>query len=148
MAAERRGEGNDKPDRAASMNSRRFRADPPAVAAARHFVEAALTGTDASLRERAVLMVSELATNVVRHARGEFTVEIEVRPDGTYLAVHDASSVRPTPRTPEPTDASGRGLQIVDALADEWGVDATADGKVVWCRLPPAERPASSCTRR
>jgi anti-sigma regulatory factor (Ser/Thr protein kinase) len=79
-------------------------------------------------------MVSELASNCVQHASTDFTVSIEwtdrhIRVD---VADHGAGSV--ALRDPLPTDACGRGLHIVEQLADAWGVDESIgrDGKDVW----------------
>lgn len=125
------------------MSRRRFAAAPASVAATRHFVEALLAGCDASVRERAVLLASELATNAVAHAGGDFVVEVRVESAEIFLAVRDTSAARPRRRSPGPTDPGGRGLQIVDALADEWGVDDHRDGKTVWCRLMAPRRSRS-----
>ncbi len=114
---------------------RRFPPVPASVAAARRFVDGLLSGSDPELCERAVLIVSELATNALRHVGSAFTVELDAGSASTYLAVADESPVPPRPRTPEPTETGGRGMQIVDAVADDWGVDARAAGKIVWCRL-------------
>jgi hypothetical protein len=52
------------------------------------------------------------------------------------VEVHDGNSRHPTP-SPAPADAtSGRGLHLVESLAERWGVEGTPDGKVVWFELP------------
>jgi anti-sigma regulatory factor (Ser/Thr protein kinase) len=78
------------------------------------------------------LVVTELVTNSVLHARTPLRVDLTALPDGVRVAVHDASPVRPT-RRPHHRDATtGRGLQLVEALGGRWGVDMEPDGKTVW----------------
>jgi hypothetical protein len=85
----------------------------------------------------AVLAASELATNAVLHARTAFRVAL-FRADGhVILQVTDASSTRPRTTWSYPLAASGRGLSIVAAVSQEWGVDAAAnDAKDVWASFP------------
>lgn len=81
-----------------------------------------------------VLIASELASNAVLHSRSQgadFTVACEVSAQYVWIAVEDrGGSWRP----PEP-DGCHYGLAIVAALATRWGVEATADGRVVWARV-------------
>ena len=116
--------------------ARRFPADPQSVGQARRFVVDELRhhGVD---RWPAELLVSELATNVITHAATEFEVEVHV--DGVVrVAVADDSIVPPLPRAASADALSGRGMALVAALAERWGVEARrdADGKVVWFELP------------
>jgi anti-sigma regulatory factor (Ser/Thr protein kinase) len=80
------------------------------------------------------LMVSELATNCVRHGGTPFDLVIDVRPQEVRVEVADAGPGTPTVRSPGPTDPTGRGLKIVDRLSHQWGVESgPADpGKRVW----------------
>ena len=114
---------------------RAFEPDGPSARAARHFVADTLAACRLDPAE-AVLLASELVTNVVMHARTEFVVTVAVDGDVVHLSVQDRNSrlpVRPT----TPVDAtSGRGLAMVDALARTWGVDTHEDGKTVWCEVP------------
>jgi len=82
------------------------------------------------------LVLGELATNAVLHARSVFAVRVRFDGSNLHLSVSDASPVIPTPENPEPTALSGRGLRLVAALATEWGVatDLPA-GKTVWAKL-------------
>jgi anti-sigma regulatory factor (Ser/Thr protein kinase) len=115
-----------------------FPRDPASVAAARHFVSGALDGLTAEKRQVVELMVSELATNAVVHARSSFSVEVRRRPDGSvHVEIADQGSGHPTQRHPSPLDAHGRGLLIVDAFADEWGTFECASGKSVWFSSSP-----------
>lgn len=111
------------------------------VALARMELRKALAGWGLSvLEESAVLVLSELLTNAVRHARVSPGREIETRflvvSGGLRVEVHDASSDRPERRTLDPDAVDGRGLVLVAALADEWGVGERGGlGKLVWATL-------------
>lgn len=114
------------------MPERRFAADPASVSAARAFVATQLASDDAGLVDRVLLLVSELASNSVRHAQSAFVLHVERDAGAIRVSVHDDGDGRPQVRHPAPSDPSGRGLQIVAALSDEWGVDADGPGKSVW----------------
>jgi anti-sigma regulatory factor (Ser/Thr protein kinase) len=120
------------------MASRRFRCQPEAVTAARSFVRDALVDQPLEITQAAELMASELATNCVRHARTDFELVIRSR-DQIRIEVRDTGDGRPTPLSPAPRDPSGRGLLIVEAMSDEWGVIPASDGKTVWFTLPQSE---------
>ncbi|OKJ61545.1 hypothetical protein AMK29_23340 [Streptomyces sp. CB02261] len=105
-----------------------------------------------ALVDQAVLGVTELLTNVHRHARPDkrCTVEIELLLDRLTVSVRDHDPRIPQACRPEPLDAfdelatSGRGLAIVGAVSESWGVrPCGADGKVVWFTLsaPPRAVP-------
>ena len=92
----------------------------------------------AHLEETAVLFVSELVTNAVRHAcTGGSLLVLRLEAGGTLLRieVHDADPQWPRPGIPAGLDESGFGFVIVDALASTWGVSNTAAGKAVWAEL-------------
>jgi anti-sigma regulatory factor (Ser/Thr protein kinase) len=91
----------------------------------------------AHLTESAVLLVSELVSNVVRHARTTSEMILRLETAGTCLRieVQDGGLRWPRPRTPAGLDGSGFGLVLVDTLADKWGVRHTPQGKVVWAEL-------------
>ncbi len=113
-----------------------FPADPTSVTGARHFVADSLTadGCPHATIETAKLLVSELASNAVRHARSPFEVSMSQHDHSLTISVADGSDLRPVTR--EVTDAGGRGLRLVEALANEWGVCPRRDGKAVYFRLP------------
>ena len=90
------------------------------------------------LEETAMLLVSELVTNAVRHARtGGTAVVLRLETAGSWLRieVHDADPRMPRPRTPDPLDESGFGFVLLEALADKWGVREATIGKAVWAEL-------------
>ncbi|MDT0468750.1 ATP-binding protein [Streptomyces gibsoniae] len=99
------------------------------------------------LIDRASLGVTELLTNVHLHAQPDktCTVEMELLLDRLTVSVHDHDPRLPELRAPDPTATSGRGLAMVAALADSWGVRPNGDsGKVVWFVLPaPSPAPAA-----
>ncbi|HEU5334299.1 MAG TPA: PAS domain S-box protein [Actinocrinis sp.] len=109
---------------------------PKSVAAGRHFVEHTLEGWGrGELIDTACLLVSEILTNAVRHScapiglrlhQTEREVTVEITDDNTHL---------PQRRLATADDENGRGLMLVDALADNWGTRATSTGKTVWITL-------------
>jgi anti-sigma regulatory factor (Ser/Thr protein kinase) len=120
---------------------RSFPAEVTSVAAARRFVSAELADVGTRL-ETVVLLVSELATNAVRHATSAFELSID-RTDGRVrVEVADEGAGTPTPQAHDIDAPSGRGLQIVEALADEWGITERPPGKVVWFTLGLKTLPA------
>jgi anti-sigma regulatory factor (Ser/Thr protein kinase) len=115
---------------------RSFPATPESVTQARHFVtETALAWGFAQLMEDAQLVVSELGGNAIRHAHSEFTVVISESGASIRLAVSDLSHEVPRAQRPANDSSSGRGLMLVGALAAEWGVEQSHNGKVVWAEL-------------
>jgi anti-sigma regulatory factor (Ser/Thr protein kinase) len=111
-----------------------FPCAPASVTAARRFVMGLIGAVPADVADSIGVMVSELATNAVSHAASGFTVVVDVEPDGISIAVSDRGPGHPAVRSPRPTERTGRGLRIVDAFADTWGIDAApgTDGKTVW----------------
>ena len=91
----------------------------------------------AYMEETVVLIVSELVTNAVRHARETDVVEVDLYATRTCLRIEIQDSDRhwPQPRIPGGFEESGFGFVLVDALADKWGVRETTAGKAVWAEL-------------
>ena len=87
--------------------------------------------------ETAVLLVSELVGNAIRHARDGLVLELGLETYGTWLRieVHDADPRSPEPRTSGALDESGFGFVLIEALAGKWGVRSTTAGKCVWAEL-------------
>jgi anti-sigma regulatory factor (Ser/Thr protein kinase) len=114
-----------------------FTPDAASPRHARAFVADVLrdAGVDESVVECARLLVSELVTNALLHARSSATVTVEVRHGRVRVSVADASPVLPSPQTPDPSRSTGRGLLCLDRLALRWAAEPTARGKVVWFDL-------------
>jgi anti-sigma regulatory factor (Ser/Thr protein kinase) len=126
----------------------RLPADPEAPMLARHAAAAALSSWAAERREIALLAISELVTNAVRHGSGgpwdEVALSIRRRSAATRIEVRDAGAQGGTVAsgTSRARDAdagehvrSGWGLPIVAELTDRWGVEQHDDGTTVWCEL-------------
>lgn len=112
---------------------RTFPAIPQSVHAARRFAVDALAGSSADAVEAVELMVSELATNCIRHERASFHVAVIRNGGEVRVEVTDSGSGTPTMRAPRPDEPSGRGLRIVDMLSERWGVEPERpSGKTVW----------------
>jgi anti-sigma regulatory factor (Ser/Thr protein kinase) len=95
--------------------------------------------------EAAQLMLSELVTNVLMHARTALQLEIEIRTESVRVTVEDSSADLPRP---SPSEASGGlGLMIVDALSTTWGWDRTPFGKRVWFEVEGHRMPAQRAAR-
>lgn len=91
------------------------------------------------LIDHAALGVTELLTNVHRHAQPDksCTVEIELLLDRLTVSVHDHDPRLPTVRDADSSATSGRGLAMIAAVSESWGVRPSDDsGKVVWFTLP------------
>ena len=94
-----------------------------------------------SLAESAKLLISELVTNALRHgASTEIGIRLLITTDGVVIEVDDGSPGRPYVRMADPEEESGRGLFLVDFVAENWGV--SPDGTKTWCalRAPAAMR--------
>ncbi|WP_323186046.1 MULTISPECIES: ATP-binding protein [unclassified Streptomyces] len=110
--------------------------EPASVGHARRVLTAQLSSwglhevTDASR-----LLVSELVTNALRHAHGPVRVNLRVHGAVLRCEVEDGSATGPVPRTAGIDAESGRGIELVDALAQDWGSDRTTTGKTTWFEL-------------
>lgn len=116
-----------------------FPADARSVRAARQFVLDAGWSHDEATSLRLATVVSELVTNAVLHARTPFKVKISAFDDSIRIDVSDQSPNLPMRRPYQLTEITGRGLHIVEKLADRWGVAQDGPGKTVWfelCRVP------------
>lgn len=101
-------------------------------------------GVEDDVLATAELLISELATNAVLHARGlQVTVSVQT---GRHVeaAVRDDERTLPQPRQAQPWESGGRGLALVSALADDWGTSPARTGKWVWFRVERGTRPAAT----
>lgn len=115
-------------------------ADASAASAARQLVRAVDPPTAGELEDAVVLAASELASNAARHGRPPVRLDVVVHGSGVYLGVRDDGSGRlPRRRDPSRFDEAGRGLSIVAAVADWWGVTALPDEVLVWCDVRAPE---------
>jgi len=115
-------------------------AQPEAVPAARRFVAVALAGLGSpDVVDAAELVVTELLTNALLHGAApvRLLVAIGVPGETARIEVHDGSRVLPVRTLGGVEGMTGRGLSLVDAVAADWGVDPTPDGKLVWAELTP-----------
>ncbi len=121
------------PSFAAAGRARRF--------AARHLHE---WGCD-ELADDARLLVSELVTNMVRHAPHGGYLKLMLGTDRVRISMTDHGDGDIAAHRPAPGAPGGRGLLVVEQLAVSWGVDRGPDdrGHTVWCDLPrtPQRRP-------
>jgi anti-sigma regulatory factor (Ser/Thr protein kinase) len=122
------------------------RHDPSSAALVRRAIADDLDahGVSRDAIDDVVLVVSELVGNAVLHAGPpeDHRLDVNWEIDEAAVTVHvgDGSPDRPQPRISGATEAGGRGLAIINAIAADWGVRRTAFGKEVWARI--AVRPA------
>ncbi|MGW0574984.1 ATP-binding protein [Streptomyces sp. NPDC002920] len=97
--------------------------------------------------DEAELLVTELATNVVKHV-GEgasATLILEWRGERLRVEVHDKGRAIPDLKSAKWDDERGRGLHLLATLATDWGTVVSAAGKAVWCEIPLSA--GQSCRR-
>ncbi|MFF8032523.1 MULTISPECIES: ATP-binding protein [unclassified Streptomyces] len=129
-----------------------IRPDPAEVGRARRWVRSRLAvsgiGADEPLAETLVLLVSELVTNAVVHTGCPAVLRMSLPGAGTEAAeevtvrleVADRSDRAPVPRCVDGEATGGRGLALVDGLADRWGWSSEGAGKRIWCELDRCAR--------
>lgn len=107
-----------------------FQPEPLSVRAVRQFVTKALSNLPQL--DDIVLTASELATNVIRHAHTPFTVQLELHQNMVRLEITDGSSIVPAV---EDLSESQRGLRLVTAASDNWGIEGNHNGKTIWAEF-------------
>ncbi|MGA5868403.1 ATP-binding protein [Streptomyces cinereoruber] len=117
--------------------------DPAEVGRARRWARSRLAGSgigeDEPLAETLVLLISELVTNAVVHTGCPAVLRMLFAAEGgVRVEVADASDRPPKPRHAEGDDTNGRGLELVDGLADRWGWQPEGLGKSIWCEVDRA----------
>lgn len=129
----------------------RFANDPRSARLARRFVSEALQRyeeVDFLIVESVALMVSELASNCIRHTDSEFTISVAIENDAVVIEVTDLGKGLPSLRSPNLQELSGRGLEIVSDLSDDWGVKTRPGGTTtVWFSVCLDRDPASPISR-
>lgn len=129
--------------------------DPAEVGRARRWARSRLAGSgigdDEPLADTLVLLISELVTNAVVHTGCPAVLRMLFAAEGgVRVEVADASDRPPRPRHAEGEDTNGRGLELVDGLADRWGWQPDGVGKSIWCEVdrapvaPPTAAPVAS----
>jgi anti-sigma regulatory factor (Ser/Thr protein kinase) len=117
------------------VDSRHFAPRPASAAEVRSFLRDRLSTADPRTQD-ALWLASEIATNAVLHARSPFQLTVEVGPDVLRVAISDDNPTMPVVAASDSSSTSGRGLSIIEAVADRWGVEsAAATGKTVWFEL-------------
>lgn len=110
-------------------------ADPSAPAAARRLVRSALREWRLeALLDPVQLLTSELVTNALLHARSAPRLTVARTPDGVLVTVEDGSPSGPARRRHGAQATTGRGVALLEDLADEWGWERQPGGKAVWFR--------------
>src|ERR1700722_8084737 len=122
--------------RRAHSRDRLFIATPTVLRDVRRFVRETLSGwDDEQAPGGAEIIVSELATNAVKHARSPFRVSIFRRDTSIRIAVRDASFELPEELFRDADYYGGRGVRLVASLSGAWGTDEEPDGKTVWAEI-------------
>ena len=114
-----------------------FEPDVGNVAAARRFLRTSLESfaVPEPPSEDAFLLGNELVTNAVQHARTRLEVCVSANAVRVRIEVRDSHPAPARPRSAGTAEPSGRGLAMIDLVAERWGVDETATGKAVWAEL-------------
>jgi anti-sigma regulatory factor (Ser/Thr protein kinase) len=114
-----------------------LRAEPEQVAEARRLVSDYLRDRGEEDGEVAVLLTSELVTNAILYGHGPLELRAHTEGSALRIEVRDQEPASPPVLRSDAdlTEIGGRGLQLVDTLADRWGWSAEAEGKVVWFEL-------------
>ncbi len=128
---------------------RTFAAEPQSPRRARSWVRAeSAAWCDDEERERLVLVVSELVSNALVHGSGRIDLRLDCAPGCIRVEVADsgtASFEAPAPTRPtgdRGLSVGGRGLHVVGALSERWGVSrAPGSGNAVWAEVRTARQP-------
>ncbi|MFF9771194.1 ATP-binding protein [Streptomyces sp. NPDC053086] len=118
----------------------RFPAVTASIAAARHWVRDCVEGFGGPLRQQRViqtaeLLVSELITNAIRHGAGPPLIRLTWNGRLLRIAVSDQGDRWPRMRAGKNTEPGGFGMQLLERLAQRWGVTPRHPGKTVWAEL-------------
>jgi anti-sigma regulatory factor (Ser/Thr protein kinase) len=131
----------------ASLLTLRIRPRAREIRRARHWFRWCLRDWHEDGAAAAESIFAEIAANAVRHGRGRVTVTVQVRRAAVRCNVRDASWRRPRRLTGWfPELEEGRGMVIVAALADDWGVRRRLLGKTVWFEVRDPRSPRAGRT--
>lgn len=116
--------------------------DPAEVGRARRWARSRLVGSgigaDEPVAETLILLISELVTNAVVHTGCPAVLRMlfpAAPAEPVRVEVADSSQAPPAPRHAERDETGGRGLELVDGLADRWGWRPEGRGKQIWCEV-------------
>jgi anti-sigma regulatory factor (Ser/Thr protein kinase) len=117
-------------------------ATPQAARQARALVRDTLGG-DHPLAPDATLAVTELVSNSLAHGRsgqpgGTIGIAVATQPGAVLIQVRDAGGPGAPVLRRDRDSEHGRGLQLIDAIAAEWGTRSSGTGRLTWCRLTPS----------
>jgi serine/threonine-protein kinase RsbW len=129
---------------------RTFAAEPGSPRRARCWVRAECAAwCDDEKRERLVLVVSELVTNALVHGSGRIGLRLDCAPGRIRVEVADGGTASIEPRSPagpigeRGLSIGGRGLHVVEALSERWGVSrAPGSGNAVWAEIRTERQPS------
>lgn len=118
---------------------RQYPTRPESVAQARaqvrrFLLEWGIDGTSEDTQDL-ITIVSELATNAVRHSVGAFTLSVDLYGDTCHVAVKDSADEPPAKTIASAESEVGRGMFLIDALASAWGWLTEPVGKTVWAEI-------------
>jgi len=109
------------------------------VSQARRLARITLQGSSVDV-DTVLLLVSEVVTNAVLHARSAVRLTIEDREGVVRIEVHDRSPIPPRMHRLRLASATGRGLRLLEQLSLSWGVEpGTGTGKIVWFEVGAAD---------
>ena len=126
-------QADDQQYRSPVHAERTLPAEAGSARTARTFVSSTLSDWDCSnVEDTVILLVSELVTNAVLHARSPLTIRLDLNGTELRVAVADRSPVVPRPRRYSLDAATGRGLGLVELMSSSWGCTPGSDGKEIW----------------
>lgn len=127
-----------------------FRADPEEVSRLRHLLRLRLdTWGHQESSEAAQLCLSELVSNVIKHVGSgtPSTLAVSLTCARLRIEVQDPDArTLPVLRATDPSSEAGRGMAMVDAVTDRWGVELCGDRKVTWCELRTVPAAPGGCS--
>ena len=114
--------------------------EPTSVGQARSFVRMTLDDWDADdFEEAATLLVSEVVTNLVLHARTAGELVVQLSDDRLRVELHDGTRSLPQAKRYGLEATTGRGIGLLETMSSSWGAEVTASGKRVWFELEAGE---------